>query len=116
MSFEAPHSLALALKQFRTRHGLTQDELAERSGVSARSISDLERGISKLPHKDTIVRIAATLDLSPEETDLLLALAHSLRGAAVASPLTPSMSNCPRPWQLNSAHLAFGRWQRARSS
>ncbi len=70
-------SFALALKQLRLRQGLTQDQLAARSGVSVRSLSDLERGVSRAPHRDTIQLISVALDLEEEETERLLALARA---------------------------------------
>lgn len=45
----ALHALGHLLKQLRTADDLTQEELAERAGVSVRSISDLERGTWRLP-------------------------------------------------------------------
>jgi transcriptional regulator with XRE-family HTH domain len=38
------------LKRYRAAAGLTQDELAERAQLSARTISDLERGVKHRPH------------------------------------------------------------------
>ena len=42
-------SFADLLKQHRLAVGMTQEELAERAGLSARGISDLERGVSRRP-------------------------------------------------------------------
>ena len=42
------------LRRYRLAAGMTQDELAERAGLSARGISDLERGARGLPRKDTL--------------------------------------------------------------
>jgi transcriptional regulator with XRE-family HTH domain len=43
---------------------LTQDELAERAGLSRRGIADLERGARLAPHTHTVERLAAALGLS----------------------------------------------------
>lgn len=51
------------LVQLRVDAGLTQERLAEISRVSARTISDLERGIVKVPHGDTVLRLARGLQL-----------------------------------------------------
>lgn len=59
--------VAAALYRFRLAAGYTQEELADRAGVSARSISDIERGISKAPHTGTLDRLADALDLSAAE-------------------------------------------------
>ncbi len=42
------------LRRYRVAAGLTQEELAERAGVSTRGVSDLERGAHGLPRKDTL--------------------------------------------------------------
>src|SRR5215204_499749 len=42
------------LRRYRVAAGLTQEQLAERAGVSTRGISDLERGAHGLPRKDTL--------------------------------------------------------------
>ncbi len=39
-------TLAELLKQYRVRARLSQEALAERTGLSARAISDLERGLN----------------------------------------------------------------------
>ncbi len=69
-------SFSLALKHLRAHYGLTQDELAARSGVSVRSISDLERGISRAPHRDTVRLLSVALGLTDAEAAGLLALAR----------------------------------------
>lgn len=52
------------LRQLRTSAGLTQEELAERSKVSARTISDLERGVYKTAKKQTARLLAAGLGVT----------------------------------------------------
>src|ERR1051326_7900168 len=51
------------LRQYRTDAGLTQEELAERAGLSVRALSDIERGISRAPYRATLDRLASALDL-----------------------------------------------------
>jgi transcriptional regulator with XRE-family HTH domain/tetratricopeptide (TPR) repeat protein len=55
------------LRRARRTAGLTQEDLAERAGLSARGISDLERGIIRAPRRDTLELLADALDLAPEE-------------------------------------------------
>ena len=55
------------LKRYRSSAGLTQDELAERAGLSARTISDLERGIKHRPHGYTVQRLVRALALGGED-------------------------------------------------
>jgi tetratricopeptide (TPR) repeat protein/transcriptional regulator with XRE-family HTH domain len=61
---ERPVSFAELLRRLRTDAGLTQEALAERAGVSPRSISDLERGINKTARRDTTRLLADALNLS----------------------------------------------------
>jgi predicted ATPase/transcriptional regulator with XRE-family HTH domain len=52
------------LRQHRRAMGVTQEELAERAGMSARGISDLERGARSHPHRETVRLLAEALGLS----------------------------------------------------
>lgn len=61
---EQPASFAELLRRLRTDARLTQETLAERAGVSPRSISDLERGINKTARRDTTRLLADALNLS----------------------------------------------------
>ena len=38
---------------------MTQEELAERAGISARTVSDLERGLRTAVHPDTARRLGS---------------------------------------------------------
>ena len=46
-------TFADVLRRTRLRRGMTQEELAERAGLSVRGISDLERGVNSTPRRDT---------------------------------------------------------------
>src|SRR5690242_14312765 len=67
------------LKRYRIVAGLTQEALAERAGVSARGISDMERGLRRAPYQDTISRLAQALDLSSDERAQFEAASHQRR-------------------------------------
>ena len=56
-------SFAGLLRQLRDEALLTQEELAEAASLSPRSISDLERGISRTARKDTALLLAGALGL-----------------------------------------------------
>ena len=56
--------LAGVLRSLREDAAITQDELAERAGLSTRTISDIERGLRKRLYRDTAERLAAALGLS----------------------------------------------------
>src|SRR4051794_31890803 len=55
------------MRRYRTSAGLSQEGLAERADMSARAISDLERGVHRAPYPDTLDRIADALELSDTE-------------------------------------------------
>jgi predicted ATPase/DNA-binding XRE family transcriptional regulator len=55
------------LRRHRIAAGLTQEELAERAGLSTRGIQDLERGARRSPHATTIRRLSEALgQLDPD--------------------------------------------------
>ena len=64
------------LRQLRAEARLTQEELAEAAGLSPRSVSDLERGISRTAHKDTARLLADALSLAEPLRALFVAAAR----------------------------------------
>lgn len=60
---EDTERLGPTLKNLRSSAGLTQEELAERAGVSSRTISDMERGLRSTVYPHTARQIAAALGL-----------------------------------------------------
>jgi predicted ATPase/DNA-binding XRE family transcriptional regulator len=56
-------NLASLLKRHRTDAGLTQEELAEKAEVSARTVSDVERALRTKIYRDTAGRLADALGL-----------------------------------------------------
>ncbi|MFM9105437.1 MAG: helix-turn-helix domain-containing protein [Chloroflexota bacterium] len=67
------------LRQFRTEVGLTQQELAAKTGISVRCISDLERGINLSPRPSTVRRLFVGLELPEKERHELMAAAETAR-------------------------------------
>jgi predicted ATPase/transcriptional regulator with XRE-family HTH domain len=67
-----------ALKRLRAAAGMTQEELADRAGISARTVSDVERGLRMSVHGDTARRLAAALGLSEQERTRFDALARGV--------------------------------------
>jgi transcriptional regulator with XRE-family HTH domain len=57
-------SFAGLLRRLRAEAGLTQEELAEAAGLSPRSVSDLERGVSRTAHKETARLLGDALHLT----------------------------------------------------
>ncbi len=59
------------LRAFRRAAGLTQEGLAGRAGVSARAISDLERGLSGAPQRQTVALLTDALGLDAAQRGAL---------------------------------------------
>lgn len=65
-------TFANTLRSYRLRAGLSQEDLAERSGLSVDAISALERGIRRRAQPRTLRALGEALALSDEERALLL--------------------------------------------
>ena len=97
-----------ALRTVRIRHGWRQADVAERAGVSAPTVSRIERGLVGTFSVDTLGRVARAveirLDLVPRwrggELDRMLAAGHSAMHEAVARTLAGT------PW-LSAAEATF---------
>ena len=63
----------LLLRRFRTAAALSQEELAERAGLSVRALGDLERGVHQAPRLTTVRLLADALPLSESQRADLLA-------------------------------------------
>ncbi|MEV4841591.1 NB-ARC domain-containing protein [Nonomuraea sp. NPDC049486] len=82
---------AVLLRRHRIRLQLTQEELAERAGVSSRSIGEMERGRS--PRTRTVELLAVALELAGDERDEFLGAGRALSwaGRAAARGRDPGM-------------------------
>src|ERR1051326_3021998 len=89
-------SFGTLLKHYRQAAGLSQESLAARAGLSARAISDLERGINRTPRYDTLELLSSALSLSPQQHTLLRAAARPEVAAALA-PVSPPSPGLPLP-------------------
>lgn len=58
--------LALRVKELRNKKGFSQEILAEKSGLSIRTIQRIENN-ETVPRGDTLKRLAIALDASPDE-------------------------------------------------
>ena len=125
-----PSALEFAglLRQLRAEARLTQEELADAAGVSARSVSDLERGINRTAHKDTAELLARALGLAEPVSPLFVAAARgrapvaevlaALRAARPAFERPApgeslAWSGCPYlglvPFEERDARVFYGR-------
>ena len=105
-----PRAFGTLLRR-RIAAGLTQEELAERAGVSLRRIGDVERGVSWTPRRATVALLAEALGLSPMEHADFAEAARRLRvpaPAASARPwaTTPPLVGRQRELALLERHLA----------
>ena len=90
-------SFADLLRHLRTSASLSQEELAVRSGLSLRGISDLERGVRRAPHLTTIRVIADALGLGLEERQALLAAARPGTGPEPVDAAPDGYAPLPLP-------------------
>ena len=72
-------SFAEQLRRLRLSAGLSQEELANRAGLSAKAISKLERGERRRPYPRTVRKLATALQLELEK-DQLATLVRAARG------------------------------------
>lgn len=76
------------LRRYRAASGLTQEELAERAGLSAKGIGDLERGARQYPRRETVRLLSEALGLAQRERTILEAAARrrlSTRGSTAGA-------------------------------
>ncbi len=76
--------LGALLRRHRATAGLTQEELAERAGISARTISDFERGLRTTVYRETALRLAEALELEEGERSEFEGIA---RGRKIRAPV-----------------------------
>jgi predicted ATPase/transcriptional regulator with XRE-family HTH domain len=79
-------SFGVLLRRQRLAAGLTQEALAERAGLSAKAVSDLERDPARTPRLGTVTLLADALGADPERRAELLAAARPASGPDPAGP------------------------------
>jgi predicted ATPase/transcriptional regulator with XRE-family HTH domain len=79
-------SFGALLRRQRLAAGLTQEALAERAGLSAKAVSDLERDPARTPRLGTVTLLADALAAEPERRAELLAAARPASGQGQAAP------------------------------
>jgi predicted ATPase/transcriptional regulator with XRE-family HTH domain len=90
-----PETFGTLLRRYRLAAGLTQEELASRASMSARGISDLERGARTRPQRETIRLLAIALGLDEASREVMNAAGrrglstHPAFSAAEAAPCQP---------------------------
>src|SRR5713101_7374758 len=89
-SMQEQSSFGALLKHYRLAAGLSQEALAARASLSARTISDLERGVHAAPHTDTFELLTGALSLTDQQRTLLLASAHPAHAFVDTPPRSPN--------------------------
>lgn len=88
MSEESPpYPAAQVLRDGRLRTGLTQQELAHRTGISVAAIRDLEQGRSRRPRLSSLRALVEVLGLSDDEVRQLALAPLPPADPAVAAPV-----------------------------
>ncbi|HMM96294.1 helix-turn-helix domain-containing protein [Phycicoccus sp.] len=109
----APGDFATVLRRLRDARSLTQEELAERAGLTAKAVGALERGERRRPYPHTVRSLADGLGLGEDDRATLVAAVPpreptaSTRLPAPASPaerVEPPAGSPPVP-----ATLLIGR-------
>jgi DNA-binding XRE family transcriptional regulator/tetratricopeptide (TPR) repeat protein len=100
------------LRQLRAEAGLTQEELAAAARMSPRSVSDLERGVSRTARKDTAVLLAGALGLAEPARGVFVAAAQGrVRAAEVRAAVRwsgPGAAGAvPRVWNIPARNPGF---------
>ena len=105
MSGEEVGSFGALLREHRLAAGLSQEALAERAGLSARTISDLERGVKQAPYRDTVTLLARGLGLAPAQRATLEAAILRRRPPRAAPTPCPARPRPPLPAQPTPLQL-----------
>lgn len=86
----APESFGTILRTHRGMATLTQEELAERSGLSVDAISALERGVRRAPRITTVLLLADAMHLDAAQRRELIAAAAGSAGPGSTDTRTPA--------------------------
>jgi predicted ATPase/DNA-binding XRE family transcriptional regulator len=78
MVMAAP-AFGVLLKTYRTQAGISQEQLAERAGVSASAVGALEQGLRRAPYRQTIALLSDALDLAEQDRKRLQQAADAAR-------------------------------------
>jgi tetratricopeptide (TPR) repeat protein/transcriptional regulator with XRE-family HTH domain len=98
------------LRKQRVAAGLTQEDLAERSGVSVRTIADLERGRTRRPYPSSVRALTSALGLPAAGTELIARYRASAHAVGDQSPIgighQPGRRTVPRQLPTALPHFS----------
>jgi len=94
------------LRRYRVAAGLSQEALAERAGVAARTIGAIEQGTSTAPYKDTVQCLADALAVPHDERAAFVAISRYRRPRSNPAAATPRLapSTLPAPPTVLTGH------------
>lgn len=90
----------ILLRQYRRVRNMSQEALAERAGISTRTITGLESGKLHRPRKETLELLAEALELSAQQRAHFVAMGEQdqpFGSAAGAQTQAGTLRNLPRP-------------------
>lgn len=99
------------LRALRERACLTQEELAERSGLSIRAISDLERGRTTKPHRKSVALLAQALQIEGESLERFRRIARGNVGSRSLWTVPLLSTTAPRSAMSSDRPSAHGHQQ-----
>jgi transcriptional regulator with XRE-family HTH domain len=92
---DKPSTFGELLVEHRRAAGLTQEGLAEASGMSVRALRDLERGRAQAAQRRSAEMLADGLGLGGDEREVFLTAARNGRRKATRPPLVTGASMLP---------------------
>jgi transcriptional regulator with XRE-family HTH domain/tetratricopeptide (TPR) repeat protein len=88
------------VRDLRQRMGLTQEQLAQKTGLSARHVRDIESGRTARPRAGTVLLLADAFGLSDTERERFWPAVASAGGEARRAPAAPRPAGAVTPAQL----------------
>lgn len=83
--------LSIKIKELRLKHNLTQEEFAEKIGLSLNGVSNIERNRYQ-PTANTIDKICSVFQITPAE----LLIQNSAKNSDIINNINTLLSDCPQ--------------------
>jgi predicted ATPase/DNA-binding XRE family transcriptional regulator len=97
MERRTPSRVGELVRRHRIAAALSQEALAERAGLSARAVSDLERGVHQAPRLESLRLLAEALGLDAAGRAELLAAAHPPAAVSDVQSHAPPQASASLP-------------------
>lgn len=105
-------TLGELVRRFRSDAGLSQEQVAERAGLSPRTVSNIETGVASSPRAITLSLLSEALGLDADEKQRLFAVVQPRRrslSALGAAPLAELLDPFGQPIKLDAGQRLFAR-------